>query len=787
MARAKKSPLADGAAQGACGSNAQAQRSPTSGAGQAPADASRDDLISAYLAAGLPLVPIPAGQKGPTATGWNLPENCINTPAQAARLNGNCNIGLAHAYGDPPTGALDIDDVEKARAWLADRGIDLGTLLAASDAVRIIGREERAKLLFRLPAVMPGKKVKAGGKDIIDFRCASQGGLTVQDVLPPSVHPDTGLPYRLSGDISKIPPIPPELLRIWRELIDAQPAKTTVGSDDSGLPPRFVELLKGDDDLRRRWEGNTDGLGDPSRNGLDMSLTSLLVRRGFNDVEITRIHRAFPHGKVVQDGRGDDYIRPMLEKCRADRCLSRTEPWTTAHRMLAERFTSDSGTSLLRHWNGDFYGYHDGVYRQLDDDDMKARVWHYLGGARCATGKKKKTEPYKPNRARAGDVLGGLEAAAHLDSQYAMPCWLDGATGDDPNDLLVMANGTLHMPSRTLRPHDPRLFTSTGLPFPYAPDAAPPVAWLRFLESVWGDDRESIETLQEFFGYCLTADCSQQKILLIVGPKRSGKGTIARVLRGVIGEANCAGPTLASLATNFGLQPLIGKRVAIVSDARLGGCTDKHALTERLCSVSGEDALTIDRKYVEPWTGTLGVRLVICTNELPKIVDDSNALSSRFVVLRMVRSFLGEEDLGLADRLLKELPAILNTSLEGLARLKARGAFRQPASALELVQELENLASPVAAFLRDRCVVSPGAQVECERLFGAWKFYCAGQGRHHMGTSASFGASLRAALPQLERCRSGTRDSRVWVYKGVALATGMATVADLAAAKARLL
>ena len=69
----------------------------------------------------------------------------------------------------------------------------------------------------------------------------------------------------------------------------------------------------------------------------------------------------------------------------------------------------------------------------------------------------------------------------------------------------------------------------------------------------------------------LTGDTRQQKALLIVGPKRSGKGTIGRILTHLVGTGNVAGPTISGLARVFGLQPLIGKSVAIVSDARFAG------------------------------------------------------------------------------------------------------------------------------------------------------------------------------------------------------------------------
>src|SRR5262249_54382452 len=138
----------------------------------------------------------------------------------------------------------------------------------------------------------------------------------------------------------------------------------------------------------------------------------------------------------------------------------------------------------------------------------------------------------------------------------------------------------------------PRFFSPNVLEYDFNPSAPAPGEWLRFLGRLWPDDPQSVETLAEWFGYCLTADTRQQKILFVVGPKRSGKGTIARVLRSLVGEDNVAGPTLSSLSGNFGLMPLLGKPVAIISDARLSGRTDTAAVVEQLLAISGEDART---------------------------------------------------------------------------------------------------------------------------------------------------------------------------------------------------
>lgn len=106
---------------------------------------------SDYVLSGFALVPIPTGLKGPTAKDWNKRESAITDLNCAASLSGN--VGLAHAYcSSTPTMALDIDDLPRARAWLAERNVDLDALLNANDGVQIVsGRAGRAKLLYRLP------------------------------------------------------------------------------------------------------------------------------------------------------------------------------------------------------------------------------------------------------------------------------------------------------------------------------------------------------------------------------------------------------------------------------------------------------------------------------------------------------------------------------------------------------------------------------------------------------------------------------------------------------------
>lgn len=327
----------------------------------------------------------------------------------------------------------------------------------------------------------------------------------------------------------------------------------------------------------------------------------------------------------------------------------------------------------------------------------------------------------------------------------------------------------LDVRTREVLAHDPRYFTQVSVPFDFDPSAPSPKRWCQFLEQLWPEDPAAIDALCEFIGYVLSGRTDLDKILLLVGPTRAGKGVIARMLGRLIGTLNVAGPTLASLGQNFGLQDLVGKPLAVISDARLGH-SDTHQVVERLLAISGRDTLTVDRKYRDPWTGQLPTRFVIISNELPRFGDASGAIANRFVVLTLTESWLGREDRSLEPALIAELPSILNWALEGLDRLAQRDRFTEPQSSRDAVIALADLVSPVAAFVRDRCVRGPGREVVVKDLYDEWKRWADDNG-HRPGSHQTFGRDLRAVVPDLRtaRPREG-EDGRHRRYMGIAKA-----------------
>jgi len=172
-------------------------------------------MIADYIAHGWKLCAIPAGTKSPVTVGWNHLENALSEPP----ANGY-GVGLMHAYSG--TCSLDVDDYDQTRTVLAGHGVDLDALFTAPDAVGIVsGVPGHAKLLYRLDAPMPTKKVISNDASVFELRCATHAGMTMQDVLPPSIHPN-GNAYQWvgAGHWSRLPPLPESLMTLWESLID---------------------------------------------------------------------------------------------------------------------------------------------------------------------------------------------------------------------------------------------------------------------------------------------------------------------------------------------------------------------------------------------------------------------------------------------------------------------------------------------------------------------------------------------------------------------------------------
>ncbi|MCA9102713.1 MAG: hypothetical protein KDA63_16245, partial [Planctomycetales bacterium] len=241
--------------------------------------------------------------------------------------------------------------------------------------------------------------------------------------------------------------------------------------------------------------------------------------------------------------------------------------------------------------------------------------------------------------------------------------------------------------------------------------------------------------------------------LYITGPPRSSKGTLMHLMRDLVGLDNVHDASVANLADRFGLEPLAGKPLAIISDARFAS-RDTQPVIENLLRIIGGDGVSIQRKGRTNIETILPTRFVIASNEVPKLPDASTAIITRFLFLRTRKSFLGQEDPDLLNKLRRGLPGIFNWSREGWLDLKKQRRFMEPEATKRDRRLAEFLASDVRSFFDEMCVVEMGTSVPCSELYGEFVHWCEQAGIHNPPPANVFGQRLHAAVPIVETKQS---------------------------------
>lgn len=738
------------------------------------------------------VVPIPFCSKNPGRKGWEQLRLTVDELADYFP-GGPQNIGVL--LGEPSDWTVDIDldhprCVELADQFLPPTGASFGR-----------PGKPRSHRLYRVTGPVATKKFpsKSAGM-LVELRSTG-----TQTVFPPSVH-ESG--ETIAWDQQDPQPAeidPQELLACVQRLADAvkvelgEKAPAKKSSTKSARNHAAVEVLTHDSS-----NGTANSKNQFLAGGRNDALTSLAGKMRFwgadlpeietrllqenqqrcvpplDDQEVRGIARSvarYPVGAACLEPANAEDASGLVPLGQRDPetfrlVLSQRRTLPTAEAYVRQHHQHPDGQTLVSH-AGTLLAWKDNRYQEVEDGAIRGQLQPWLHRAVRYTLNKRTDEleltDFESNPTSVNAALETIRAYTHLPATTVSPGWLSaGADDPPPREVLPCRSYLLHLPTGRRIPATPRFFTHSALEFDPNFAAADPVAWLEFLDQLFGPDTESLELLQEWFGYCLTGDTSQQKMLLTVGPKRGGKGTIGRVLTRVVGAGNVCGPTTSSLAGPFGLQPLLGKSLAIVSDARFHG-ENITPVIERLLCISGEDTLTVDRKHLTSVTMKLPTRFMFLTNELPKLKDASGALAGRFLILRLTESFYGREDPGLTDRLFQELPGILNWAIAGWRRLKARGHFHMPSAVQDTVQDIEHLSSPVTEFVREQCVVGSEYRVDIDQLFEAWRSWCAADRRECTGNRQTFGRDLAAAVPGIQT-RRGTANVRF--YQGLSLREG---------------
>ena len=394
--------------------------------------------------------------------------------------------------------------------------------------------------------------------------------------------------------------------------------------------------------------------------------------------------------------------------------LSKRTPMLSA-REFARRHCRQQDFLATYFYKGDFWKWNGCHYKAIDEAEINGEIYSFLDRAKVAgVGNELTRFQLMPRDAEA--VLKCLKAGLVV-GLTPQQRWLD--TSRPAATLLAFKNCLLDYETGEVMALTPKLWITDAVDFAFDPKARCP-RWEQFLAEVFPGDRDAQNCVEEQLGYGMTNETKFEKGALWIGKRRSGKSTIAYVLKKLVGERSYIGLTFHTwVKTENSSSAMIGKKAGVFADVRLkpsvqygktgfdpGGID--HISAEQLLKIIGRDTLSLGEKYGrKPWEGELWIKIYLLSNEVPNLQDGGGVLASRFIKLEFKQTFWGREDPNLRAKLTAELPGIANRCLAAYRRLCARGGFIQPQSGLELERKIEARVNPYSAFMQD-CWVKDG-------------------------------------------------------------------------------
>jgi putative DNA primase/helicase len=193
----------------------------------------------------------------------------------------------------------------------------------------------------------------------------------------------------------------------------------------------------------------------------------------------------------------------------------------------------------------------------------------------------------------------------------------------------------------------------------------------------------------------------------------------------MLGEENVSHVALDKIGGQFALQSVLGKSANLCGDL----CEIDAPAEGVLKRLTGEDRLTVERKFQTAVPMAPALKLVFATNALPRFSDKSQGIWRRLMTVPFRVAIPDhEQDRGLATALCAELPGIARWSLEGLARLLEQGHFTRCDACEATARKHRSDCDPVAQFLDESNLYPPpdGAPRRIDRdvLYARYRSWC---------------------------------------------------------------
>ena len=305
----------------------------------------------------------------------------------------------------------------------------------------------------------------------------------------------------------------------------------------------------------------------------------------------------------------------------------------------------------------------------------------------------------------------------------------DNFFSTDLTEFIPCANGMLRLSDKTLVPFDPKYGRRNKLAVAYNPDAKCPL----FLDTLmrFALDADELDLLQRWCGLALIGENVAQRILILIGTPGGGKGTLVRVLTGIIGQTNVASLRTQLLAERFEVGRFLGKTLLYGADVPENFLNHRGASV--LKSLTGADPMTLEFKKSNesPLILCKFNVIVTCNSRLTVHLEgDTEAWRRRLAIVEYHKSKPKDVIADLDHQILtKEASGVLNWMIEGLDKIRADGwQLNLTSGQQEAVDNLLLESDGHNLFIREALIRVEGEQLTVENCFAAYVKFCTERG-----------------------------------------------------------
>lgn len=257
--------------------------------------------------------------------------------------------------------------------------------------------------------------------------------------------------------------------------------------------------------------------------------------------------------------------------------------------------------------------------------------------------------------------------------------------------------------------------------YDYNPDAPKPNTWLGFLDDLL--EREDIELLQKYMGYCLIPTTKLQQALFIIGQGGEGKSRIGLIMEKIWGNFIVKSKIHKIEKDRFITATMVNSLVFLDDDLSSAKILDTGVIKEL---ITNEGSFYVEKKGKDLAKSRIFTKFIGFGNNVLESVDDlSEGWYRRFKFIKCKRKTRDRDDVHLINKMYQELDGIFMWCIEGLEKLiKDNWVLGDTASSLECSIEMRSEPKVIDNFIFSQFDFNEEYEVYSKSISEHYLVYC---------------------------------------------------------------